>query len=164
MKIHFMSLYAPNSKFKLHHKRIICRTHEFTRTVFSWQKLKRQKMSDSLLNEHSTTLISTTNRSNMILCMVRNSGPIFLHNCCTRITYFYRAEETVYMTLLFLWSGVYPLPKQWSFSLQISSVNMTTSAGNCGFGHIYWRNPWWKTLFFIQWPLRQRVKVPRFGS
>ena len=104
MKIHFISLYAPNSKFKLHHKRIFCRTYEFTRTVFSRQRLKRQKMSDSLLNEHSTTLISATNRSNMILCIVRNSGLIFLHNCCTRITYFYRAEETVYMTLLFLLS------------------------------------------------------------
>ena len=32
----------------------------------------------------------------------------------------------------------------------ISSVNMTKSAGNCGFGHIYWRNPLWKTLFFVQ--------------
>ena len=27
-----------------------------------------------------------------------------------------------------------------SFSLMISSVNMAKSAGNCGFGHIYWRN------------------------
>ena len=30
------------------------------------------------------------------------------------------------------------LHKKWSFSLRISSVNV---AGNCGFGHIYWRNP-----------------------
>ena len=22
---------------------------------------------------------------------------------------------------------------------------------NCGFGHIYWRNPWWKTSFLVQW-------------
>ena len=28
------------------------------------------------------------------------------------------------------------------FSIKkISSVNVTKSAGNCGFGHIYWRNP-----------------------
>ena len=33
------------------------------------------------------------------------------------------------------------LHKKWSFPLTISSVNVTTSAGNCGFGHIYWRNP-----------------------
>ena len=40
--------------------------------------------------------------------------------------------------------AVYPfdtLHKKWSFPLRISSVNMTKSAGNCKFGHIYWRNP-----------------------
>ena len=31
--------------------------------------------------------------------------------------------------------------KNWSFSLRISSVNVTKSAENFGFGHIYWRNP-----------------------
>ena len=30
------------------------------------------------------------------------------------------------------------LHKKWSVSLWISSVNVT---GNCGFGHIYWKNP-----------------------
>ena len=29
------------------------------------------------------------------------------------------------------------LHKKWSFPLKISSVNVTKSAGNCGFGHIY---------------------------
>ena len=33
------------------------------------------------------------------------------------------------------------LHKKWSFPLRTSSVNATKSAGNCGFGHIYWRNP-----------------------
>ena len=33
------------------------------------------------------------------------------------------------------------LHKKWSFPVEISSVNVTKSAGNCGFGHIYWRNP-----------------------
>ena len=33
------------------------------------------------------------------------------------------------------------LHKKLSFALRISSVNVTKSAGNCGFGHIYWRNP-----------------------
>ena len=41
--------------------------------------------------------------------------------------------------------------KKWSFSLGISSVYMNKSEGNCGFGHIYWRNPWWRTSFFVQW-------------
>ena len=31
--------------------------------------------------------------------------------------------------------------KKWSFSLRISSVNVTKSAVSCGFGHIYKRNP-----------------------
>ena len=33
-----------------------------------------------------------------------------------------------------------PLHKKWSFPLRISSVNVTKSAGNCRFGHIYWKN------------------------
>ena len=33
------------------------------------------------------------------------------------------------------------LHKKWSFPLRISSVNVTKYAGNCGFSHIYWRNP-----------------------
>ena len=37
------------------------------------------------------------------------------------------------------------------FSLRISSINVTKSEGNCGFVHIYWRNPLWKTSFFVQW-------------
>ena len=31
--------------------------------------------------------------------------------------------------------------KKWSFTLKIYLVNVTKSAGNCRFGHIYWRNP-----------------------
>ena len=38
----------------------------------------------------------------------------------------------------------------------ISSVNVTKFAGNCGFGHIYWRNSEWKTSFFY------RVRVKQF--
>ena len=37
------------------------------------------------------------------------------------------------------------------FSLTISTVNMTKSAVFCGFGLIYWKNPEWKTSFFVQW-------------
>ena len=33
-----------------------------------------------------------------------------------------------------------PLHKKWSFPLWVSSVNLTKSTGNCGFGHFYWRN------------------------
>ena len=36
------------------------------------------------------------------------------------------------------------------FPLGISPVNATKSEGNCGFGQIYLRNPYWKTSFFVQ--------------
>ena len=42
------------------------------------------------------------------------------------------------------------LHKKWSFVLRISSVNVTKSAVTCGFDHIYWRNPLYKTSFFVQ--------------
>ena len=35
----------------------------------------------------------------------------------------------------------FALHKKWRILLRISSVNVTKSAGNCGFGHIYWGNP-----------------------
>ena len=38
------------------------------------------------------------------------------------------------------------LHKKGCFPLQMSSVNVTKSAGNCKFGHIYWRNPEWKII------------------
>ena len=45
--------------------------------------------------------------------------------------------------------------KKWSFPVRISSANVTKSAVSYGFGHIYWRNPSWKTSFFVQWLLQQ---------
>ena len=45
------------------------------------------------------------------------------------------------------------------FPLRISHVNVTKFAANCGFGHIYWRDPWWKTSFFVQYHL-----MPYFNS
>ena len=43
------------------------------------------------------------------------------------------------------------LYKKWIFQLRISLVNVIKSASNCGFGHIYGRNPEWKSLFFVQY-------------
>ena len=40
--------------------------------------------------------------------------------------------------------------KKWGFPLRISPVNVTKSAVSSGFGHLYRRNPSWKTLFFVQ--------------
>ena len=47
------------------------------------------------------------------------------------------------------WSQCLSLHIKWGFSLRISSVNVTKSSGNCGFGYIYWRNPWWKLLLCV---------------
>ena len=46
------------------------------------------------------------------------------------------------------------LHEKWSFPLSISPVNVIKSARNCGFGHIYWRNPG------CQWTLH--LKTARF--
>ena len=39
--------------------------------------------------------------------------------------------------------------QKWSFPLRICSVNWKFAL-SCVFGHIYWRNPRWKTSFFVQ--------------
>ena len=36
---------------------------------------------------------------------------------------------------------------------------MTKFAVSCGFGHIYWRNPYWKTLFFVQCYYRSKREL-----
>ena len=41
----------------------------------------------------------------------------------------------------------YTLHKRWSFPLRISLVDVTKSLEYCGLGHIYWKNPKWKTPF-----------------
>ena len=42
------------------------------------------------------------------------------------------------------------LYKKWTFPWRISLVNVNEAAVSCRFGHIYWRNPKWKTSFFVQ--------------
>ena len=60
-------------------------------------------------------------------------------------------SESSYLTILLSLfkqaSTLYTLHKKWSFPLRITSVNVTKSVGNCVFGHIYWRNRYWKTFF-----------------
>ena len=48
------------------------------------------------------------------------------------------------------WSAKLSLHKNWNTPLRIFSVSVIKSVGMCEFGHIYWRNPWWKTSFFMQ--------------
>ena len=47
-------------------------------------------------------------------------------------------------------------------TLKNFSVNVTKSAGNCGFGYIYWRNPYWKTLIFVQCELLNHAPIRKF--
>ena len=68
----------------------------------------------------------------------------------------------VLYTLTFRFS-FFSLHKTWSSQLKISSVNENKSAGNCGFGHIYWRNPQLKTfcaVFSDQIKQLNRLEVP----
>ena len=57
------------------------------------------------------------------------------------------SSENITIFIILDWSKnkriieISTLHKKWSSPLRISSVNVTKSAGNCGFSHIYWRNP-----------------------
>ena len=53
------------------------------------------------------------------------------------------------------------LNKKWSFPLKIFSVNVTKSAGNCGFVHIYWRNRNGK-LFYLFYALHAPKPSPHY--
>ena len=46
------------------------------------------------------------------------------------------------------WYSCIHWTKKWSFPLKVFSVNVTKSAGNCGFRHIYWEVHNWKLQFF----------------
>ena len=58
-------------------------------------------------------------------------------------------QMTVFIFSKLSWTFT-TLHKKLSFPLRISSVNVIKSAVSYGFGHIYWRNPYWNTSFFVQ--------------
>ena len=59
MKMHFITPYVPNSKFKLHRMCKFCRTYELQYTVFSGQSLLKQNFLFDLekLIEHSSSAV-----------------------------------------------------------------------------------------------------------
>ena len=61
----------------------------------------------------------------------------FFHLTLVFILQWLSIHWEILIMLLFQFS----MHRKWNFPLRIASVNMTKSAGNCGFGHIYWRNP-----------------------
>ena len=67
------------------------------------------------------------------------SDQLFIHILIPRFTL---TRPTLTESLL--------LQKNWSFPLKVPSLNVTKFAVSCGFGRIYWRKPWWETLFFAQ--------------
>ena len=69
--------------------------------------------------------------------------------------FMYNVKKMIEHTLKILWCTHWDqsLHKKSSFSMRISSVNVTKSTVSHGFGHIYWRNYWWKTSFFALWIL-----------
>ena len=56
------------------------------------------------------------------------------------------------------------LLKKWSFPLRIFSLNVTKSTVSRGFGHIYWRNPKWKTSFSEQCFSLEQIYVHKILS
>ena len=66
--------------------------------------------------------------------------------CCF---YFYLWTYFLQTGFILFVSLTLSVHKKWSFPLRISSVNVTKSAGICGFGNIYWSNPYWKTSFLV---------------
>ena len=96
-------------------------------------------------------------------CHITKSLSIPLVLCCfqggqkedmKRVKNGVKKLELVFSFMLGLgMKSLHPMDKKLNFLLRIASVNMTKSAGNCRFGHIYWRNPPWKTSFSARWML-----------
>ena len=71
------------------------------------------------------------------------SPVVYSSSRCASKSIYYAKTTTCFTDPL-----LHSLHKKWSFPLRISTVNVTKSAVSCGFGHIHWRNPSWKTSFF----------------
>ena len=67
--------------------------------------------------------------------------------CCTFITVISKFSSIGF--------SLFHCTKQtWSYLLRVSSVIVTKFVGNCGFGHIHWRNPYWKASILVQCLIR----------
>ena len=67
---------------------------------------------------------------------------------CVQARYQTRLLFSVYCSNCILFAA-FTAQKECNLLLGISSVNVTKSTGNCGISHIYYRNPLWKTSFFV---------------
>ena len=48
------------------------------------------------------------------------------------------------------------------FSIIVFFSKCNKFAWKCGFGHINWRNPYWKTSFFVQCLVHRKVNILKF--
>ena len=72
----------------------------------------------------------------------------FCKRCSIKLVWLLKLSSIKYLRgFQFLSFLIYAAQKKWNFSLKTFAVNVTNFAVNWGFGHIYWRNPLWKTLF-----------------
>ena len=94
-----------------------------------------------------------------IYCYNYSSSKI-ITNCITNLLQIMAAQTSSnhWWLLLFISQNYYKL--HYKFTTNYGSSNFlqslvvitnTEQRMKRGIGHIYWRNPWWKTSFFVQW-------------
>ena len=76
--------------------------------------------------------------------IVFNASDFILENLLKPDVYL----KTCHASMMVLFCKNIHCTKNKNFPLRNSSVNVTKSAGDFGFGHIYWKNPSWETSFF----------------
>ena len=54
------------------------------------------------------------------------------------------------------------LHKKSSFPSRFSLENVTKSTVSLSFDYIYWRNPWWKTSFFVQCSNNENFNISHY--
>ena len=97
---------------------------------------------------HTTKLITICRSNRKSMKTEHLITSVELHNTgAKRTNIFISNFNGGYYKLLYIVFGLVSygplilLHQKWSFLLSIFSVNVNKSAGNCRFGHIYWRNP-----------------------
>ena len=80
-------------------------------------------------------------RKNSVFGHSSRSVPSSVVNMLTPVSFLEVFAISLKLTMIIYTLVHFALHEKWSFPLRISPVDVTKSAGNCGFGYIYWRNP-----------------------
>ena len=110
---------------------ICCIQDDQSRCIFLGQEKVTETISSILFPLLSWSHASITRNTRGIFEMEAKKNKLFVH--------FLKNQHLCQISVMKLYCEN-TLHKNWSFPLRILSVNVTKSAGNCGFGHIYWRN------------------------